>query len=260
MLTVVTGWSPAGYLEYGRRFAETFDRYWPPAVNLVVYGEQPCVLPRGEFRTLDQIPGCMEFLERNDTPKARGEYVPGESHNWKPSAVQKGYNFRFDARKFSRQGFIPMHAYWQLSKTSSPDGSKYLCWLDGDVVTHRKIPSGFIESLLPLGASVAYLGRGAKHSEIGFQLYDVSHAWAGVMLHAFAAMYAIDAVFRLKEWHSAYVFDEVRRRCERQIGMRSHDLTPGGSGHVWHQSPLRIYMDHLKGKRKEKGRSDERIG
>jgi hypothetical protein len=251
-LTVCTGWSPAGYEQYGRRFAESFHRYVDPAVDLVVYGETPVKLPRGAFRTLREIPGCWEFLQRHDTPVARGQ-VPTEAtrKHWKPSHIEAGYSFRFDAWKFCRQGFIPDHAAMILAQRTPAD--QLLAWFDGDVVFHAPITAAALAGLLPPGKDVAYLGRGAKHSEIGFQLYRIPAALP--MLAAFRETYSTDAVFDLKEWHSAFVFDHARRTT----GARGHDLTPGGYGHVWHQSPLRAFSDHLKGdKRKIKGKSDER--
>jgi len=235
-LTVITGWNPEGYVQYGRRFAETFHRHVSPDVDLIVYGEEPVKLPRGEFRRLDAIPGCVEFLMRHDNPRGRGREV---QPNWKPSAREAGYNFRFDARKFSRQGFIPLHAALSLG-----GDDQMLAWFDGDVVFTRDVPRGTLQGLLPAGADVAYLGRGEKHSEIGFQIYRIPAALR--MLLAFSRLYESDEVFALKEWHSAYCFDEARRRT----ATRGHDLTPGGSGHVWQQSPLRAFSDHLKGKRK----------
>lgn len=255
-ITVCTGWSPAGYLEYGKRFAESFDRFWPKAVDLVVYGEEPVDLPRGEFRLLADIEGCAEFLARHDNAVARGVEPNDQTRaKWKPKHFANRYNFRFDAWKFCRQGFIPWHTFLGLSYLDDP---QLLVWLDGDVVTHAPVPPAFIEGLLPARKEIAYLGRGEKHSEIGFQLYridgDTGEDRVARMLELFRDIYANDEVFALREWHSAYVFDEARRRTQ----VAAHDLTPGGHGHVWHQSPLRMYTDHLKGKRKDKGRSDER--
>jgi hypothetical protein len=255
-ITVCTGWSPAGWLEYGRRFAETFDQYWPSDVELVVYGEEPVKLPRGEFRELRSIEGCAEFLERHDNPIGRGR-APREDlrARWKPRELAAGYSYRFDAWKFCRQGFIPEAALRELMLAADP---QLLLWLDADVYTHRHIPQAFLEELLPEDRELAYLGRGEKHSEIGFQLYRVDASdradRVGFMLSAFREIYASDEVFDLPEWHSAYVFDTARKRT----GILGHDLTPGGRGHVWHQSPLRMYTDHLKGDRKKAGRSHER--
>lgn len=260
-LTVVTGWSPAGYEEYGRRFAETFDRYWPKEVQLVVYGEQPVPLPRGEFRKLSEIPGCVEFLQRFDNAWARGqEPTPETANRWKPKHYASRYNFRFDAWKFCRQGFIPFDAFRRMPVPDT-DEEEFLCWLDGDVVTHAPIPRGFIENILRPHQDLAFLGRGEKHSEIGFQLYRVTGLDGGEapvvrVLEAFSDIYSTGEVFTLKEWHSAFVFDTARKRL--MPPQQWCDMTPGGHGHVWHQSVLRHYTDHLKGKRKEKGRSDER--
>lgn len=244
MLTVCTGWSPSGWAEYGQRFLETFCRHWPQSVKLVVYAEVPVYMPRGECRLIWEIPGCRDFIERHiNNPKARGKAVKPD---WKRSAIEQGYNWRFDAWKWCRQGFIPLAA--------SESAGEYLCWLDGDVITHRDVPEGWVESLLPKGKDLAYLGReNGYHSEIGFQLYRLPQALN--MLRHFRDYYADDAVFNLREWHSAYVFDQ----CMRETGIKAHNLTPGGSGHVWWQSPLKEYLDHLKGKRKELGRSAERV-
>jgi hypothetical protein len=246
-LTVVTGWSPSGWLEYGRRFLETFDEYWPADVALRIYveelGPQPACRRDVRQVLLDEISGCRAFIERHrESARANGRDV---RPTWKESCRLAGYNYRFDAVKFSRQGFIPYHAAAELR-------AGLLCWLDGDVVSLRRVPPGFVEGLLPDDKACAYLGRGDKHSEIGFQLYRVPDALP--MLRTFSAIYEADAVFDLPEWHSAYVFDIARKRS----GIAALDLTPGGTGHVWMASPLRAFTDHLKGKRKKWGRSPER--
>lgn len=243
MLTVCTGWSPSGWKEYGRTFAETFAEFWPASVELVAYTEEPVVLPRGECRSVLEIPGCREFLERHRKSSRANGREPTD--RWKRSARASGYNWRFDAWKFSRQGFIPLAAALECK-------TELLCWLDADVVTFKKVPDGFVESLLPAGANVAHLGRTGSHSEIGFQLYRLPAAMN--MLRHFRDYYASDSVFGLSEWHSAFVWEQARR----ESGITSHDLTPGGSGHVWFQSPLCRYMDHLKGSRKQIGRSSQR--
>lgn len=243
MLTVCTGWSPTGWTEYAWKFMESFNRHWGKA-RFVAYTEVPYHLPRGENKLIWDIPGCRDFIERHqNSAKARGKAVKPD---WKQSAKAQGYNWRFDAWKWCRQGFIPLAVAEQM-------GRGLLCWLDADVVTFEDMPDGFIESLLPEGKDLAYLGRGRKyHSEIGFQLYRLPEALP--MLRRFRDYYATDEVFHLGEWHSAYVFDRARE----ETGIKAHDLTPDGTGHVWWQSPLCKYMDHLKGNRKNTGQSSQR--
>ena len=242
MLTVCTGWSPAGWLEYGQRFWQTFDRHWPANVRLLVYGEEQRALKSLRGRTVSMLPlssieGCSDFLRRwKDRPVAHGrEVLP----TWKASCRMAGYNFRFDAWKFSRQGFIPLAA-------AEACNTEFLAWLDGDVVTLRDVPPGLVEVMAP-GKAVAYLGRAPKHSEIGFQLYRLPQAVR--MLRRFRDLYANDEIFRYPEWHSAYAFDLARK----ETNTPGQDLTPGGSGNVWEQSFLRGWTVHLKGKRKAQG-------
>lgn len=253
--TVITGWSPAGYEQYGRRFLQGFNRHWPREVDLVVYGESSCAMPRGHFVELKHVPDMCEFLRRHDSPEKHGT-VPakGYERRWKPKHYASSYNFRFDACKFSRQGYIPEHAAsHELDVEINP---QLLCWLDGDVATHADVPPNFLESLLPMPMDVAYLGRGEKHSEIGFQLYRIYPGSTALpLLAAFQQHYVCGTVFDLPEWHSAYVWDEARRAS----GARCLNLTPGGHGHVWLQSPLARYTDHLKGKRKGLSASPERV-
>ena len=238
MTTVITGWSPSGWHVYGKRFVETFDKFWPREYALHVFVEEFADIEINRTFTqtlLKEIPGCMEFIEEYRFNAEANGKMP--KPNWKDSAKASGYNFRFDAWKFCRQAYIPLHAAQHMK-------SGLMCWLDGDVVSHARVPSSFLEGMLPKGRHVAYLGREPKHSEIGFQLYRVPEAMG--MLQEFRDIYDSRQVFDLKEWHSAYVFDEARRRSE----VPSHNLTPGGTGNVWQQSPLAAFSDHLKGKRK----------
>lgn len=237
MLTVVTGWSPKGWKEYGENFVETFLKNWPEEVRLMVYTEEPQDLgPRVQVCSIWSIPGCSDFIRKWTGSRMANGREP--SINWKRSCVLKGYNFKFDAVKFCRQGFIPLDAALKIR-------SGLMCWLDGDVTTFAKVPSGAVEELLPEGKDVAYLGRGEKHSEIGFQLYRIPNALE--MLRLFSDMYKSESVFELKEWHSAFVFDTARK----VTNIAGHDLTAGCEGEPWKKFPLFKYTYHLKGDRKK---------
>jgi len=245
--TIATSWSPFGFQHYGHQFAATFAALWPPDVSLVAYVEAHQNLDRIECRFTTECDGLAAFIERHkDDPAAHGRvFRPG----WRLAERQKGYSFRTDVVKFATQLFIPEAAAKHL-----PDG-EILVWFDADVVTHRAVPEGFIESLIG-DADVCYLGRPGTHSEIGFWAVRLSPMTRD-FLQLLADQYRTDAVFKLREWHSAFVWDYVRK--DRELaGMRSRNLTPNGRNHVWMQSPLRLYLDHLKGKRKVLGRSPER--
>ena len=247
-LTVCTGWTPEGWISYGRKFWESFARFWPQSVDLLVYGEDGRTPagggPNMRMRPLADCPGAAEFRERwKGDARATGRDV---KPTWKPARRAAGYNFRFDAWKFAPQGFIPLQAY-------EDSQSEFLIWLDGDVITHAPVTEKMITCLLPPDKDIGFLGRGDKHPDIAFQIYRRGPI-ALSFLEDFADMYATDELFDLKEWHSAFIW----KHCLGKYAQFSYDLTPGGEGHVWHQSPLAQWGDHLKGQRKAAGRSPER--
>ncbi len=251
MLNVITGFHPAGYEEYGRAMLIGFNEFWPKAIPLSVYTWEQFDFPTAYLwtsRIFQQIPRAKvseleTFLSEHDNPAAHGK-EPRPS--WRAKEVENGYSFRTDAWKFSQMCLYTWHA-----AHANPTG--LLCWLDGDVMTHKNIPPGFIEGLLPDSAVVAYPGRDNAWSEIGFQLYRLPEALP--LIDEYARPYLDGSFYDLTQWHSAFLFDLAREKT----GLPCHNLTPGGRGHVWHQSELAEYTDHLKGfGRKAKGRSPER--
>lgn len=245
MIRVVTGFSPKGYKEYGHRFLSSFDKHWPADVQLRAYVEEPTPMPRGIAVSLWECKGAAAFIERHkDDPSKTGRAI---NDKWKERHRRFPYNFRFDAVKFCRQCFIPEHASLDMI-----DGD-ILVWLDGDVVTDCTIPKRLMDDLLQ-DYDLAYLGRAGTHSEIGYWAVRLN-ARSRQFLAKFAEWWRSDEVFDLPEWHSAFVFDWTIK----EISINARNLTPGGRGHVWMQSPLSHYMDHCKGeKRKALGHSPEK--
>jgi hypothetical protein len=247
-VTVCTGFSPAGYAAYGARFLDSFARWWPPQTGLAVYTEEPVAMARGDGRSLWEVPGARAFWERHkDDPRRRGMEPIRE---WRAKDRRAGYAWRFDVVRFFKQCLIPAHAAQAL-----PDGAA-LAWLDADVVTFAPVSPALIDQLLG-GADLVYLGREAYHSEIGFWAVRLNSRSRQFLAHL-ARLYRSDGILALPEHHSAFAFDHCRRSAQQRKGLVAVDLTPGGRGHVWTQSPLACCLDHLKGeRRKQLGYSPE---
>lgn len=248
--TVMTGFNPEGEIEYGAAFLKTFDRFWPAEVGLVVYTEQPVkTMYRGEERNVLAIPGLREFIESHQDPRYHGKAeVPG----WGKKDQRVGYSYRYDVVKFCRQLFIPEDAANKL-----PDDA-ILAWLDGDVVTYASPPPGFIEHLMG-DKDLITLDRSRGHPELGFWAIRLGRN-TRAMLKDIADCYRTGDIFRLSEWHSAFVFDHWKTKY-KQNGLITHKSLTNGTGHVWFQCELGRYTDHLKGwQRKKLGRSPERHG
>lgn len=125
----------------------------------------------------------------------------------------------------------------------------YLVWLDTDVVQCKPITAGqWREWQPPRGEFCTYLGRGDRyHPETGFICYDLEHPRKEEFVEALATTYLTDRIFTLEQWHDAWVWDWV---C-RDLRIQRRDIGPGRPGEAFGRSPLKGYLVHCKGPRKQ---------
>lgn len=246
-VTVVSGCHPAGYDQYGKKFLETFAQHWPESIDLVFYTEEPVPMPRGECRSLWDIPGAKEFYEKHrDIPRSCGrEQVKG----WRDKDIERGYSYRYDAVKWFKQCIIPFDA-----SVSLEDGA-ILVWLDADIVTFADVPESFPERMLGKDEVVS-LTRQGQPTELGFYATKLN-TLTRAFLRDFSEAITKENIFAMKEWHSGWAFDVVLGDFIGRGGKHGA-VAKMGRGHVWFDSPLGDYMDHLKGNsRKKLGHSPE---
>ena len=252
-LTVVTGFSELGWMEYGQRMVRTFDEFWPVGADLYYFHDGPEGADIGSKRCrIRGLPyGDVQDWVAFETRYRGVALVNGRSptSEWRMKERVAGYSFRTDAYKFAR---VPLAMHWFCREVAD---TPYVVWFDGDTVFFRPVPMAdeLIATLFPDRAEVSYLGRPGAHSEIGYVGYRLPGAL--VFLDGWSGFYSRDTFRDMDETHSAHTFDLARRRTGDRV--RFHDLTPEGRGHVWMQSPLVAFSDHLKGERKARGYSPE---
>lgn len=282
----VTTFHKDGYARYGRQMVESFDRHWPSDVPLYVYAEG-CTPETPSARIvardlLRDCPALVAFKERHaNAPEAHGQAtypVTRFTVKLRPLRLKRydlvwGSGFHWDAVRFSHKCF----AIFDAARRTDAD---VLFWLDADIRFFADLPLPFLEGLVPegvLGACLKrtrrrreysfevaptkrrarFVNRTRKHSECGFVGYPLRHPQSSAFLAAFEALYTEDALFREWETHDSYLFDVVRRRFERR-GHRFHDLGEGigaVTSHPLVNSSLGRFMDHMKGDRKQAGKS-----
>jgi hypothetical protein len=111
-----------------------------------------------------------------------------------------------------------------------------------------------LENIMPEDCMLGFLRR-AKYSECGFVAYNLRHPAAKAFIDDIKLLYVTDSLFKLREYHDSYVFDQMRRRYERK-GFRNHDIANGAGLHhnnVIKYCVLARHVDHLKGDRKYYG-------
>lgn len=248
---LVTTFNSLGYDLYGKKMLESFLQYWPTDQQLVVYTEGFEISPAIKFdsriivRDLLAVSSLNEFKTRNaDNRKANGY--------WPDTTTNK--NFLYDAVRFSHKVFALYETI-----TNNPTGAENIVWVDGDSITHTHVPTDFLETNFAAeNFGVSYLGRQKQYTECGWVVYHMSNPMMKDFWETFADYYRNDSLLNEIEWHDSYIFDVVRKQYELK-GMVNRNITPGCvTGHPFINSILGDYMDHLKGPRKAKGRSDKK--
>lgn len=242
--SVVTTFNASGYKQYGSRMIDTFLATWPRDVQLLVYAEDIAVTqqaPNLKIINLTQAsPELVEFKRIwGNVPKANGHPFPG--------AERKA--FKWQAVRFSHKVYAIFHA-------ARACNTEWLIWMDADMVCHSPINLRQIDQLFPSVVDLCYAGRSNKFTECGLYGIHLTSPVAQQFLTEFQRMYddAENGIFTLKEWHDSFVFDAVRKKFAMQELNWSAGLI-NGEGHPIINSEWGAYIDHLKGDRKDKGRS-----
>ena len=251
--TVVTTFNADGLKQYGQRMINAFEQNWPAEVDLVVCKEN-CTpqtsRPNTRVHDLLNLSSALNtFVERHkNNPLAHGLAGP-------PEVFDPRKSFRWNAVRFA-------YKIYAISLIANYTSSGWLIWLDADTVTHSPIHLEDLDRLCPSDAMITYLGRGEKyHSECGWVGYNLDHPATRPFIQDLRGLYDSDKIFDLPEWHDSYVWDTVR--CRYQDQHKFYNLTttmpvPGRAGHPFVNSELGRFMDHLKGDRKQEGRSRPR--
>ena len=255
-LAVVTTFPPNRWTTYAKRMIESHIQHWPDDVKLYVYYEKQkpdLVNEKVIYVDLEkESPELTAFKQKHKgDPVANGETteIPGGVRRL-PGAGDKDKNkgsFLWDAVRFSHKSFTVAHALKNID-------TDYVLWLDADTFTFRPITKEFVVSLLPSDNLVNYLGR-ITYPECGWVCYNRRHPKINQFIDEWTKLYTTGTIFKEIEWHDSYLFWQVLKRIAPTEGV---DIGKGAGVeglHVFINSVLGDYIDHMKGKRKIKGKS-----
>jgi len=263
-ITVVTTFHPEGYSTYAKRFLESFAAKVDKRIKLIVYAEgvKPENPDPTRIEILDQVealPKLVAFKERwKDDPKANG-IPPDDIKARRPRDWHK--EFKWHAIRFANKTYA---VYDACARSKG-----WVVWMDADSFIHSRWEYEDFAQLLPENAYITYVGRGKGSQtwpECGFYGMNLNHPVCHSFLEDFERMYedAENGIFTLEEWHDSYVFGELLKKYSE---FPSHDYSAemylkeaksGGGGHPLINGPLGKWMDHMKGGRKDTGKSQKK--
>ena len=263
-ITVVTTFHQAGLEKYGQRFLDSFAERVDNRVNLLVYAEDctPSVDPMCEnikvLNAKEVLPKLTAFKERwGDVPKANGKCPwPEKRKDWQKE-------FKWDAVRFANK----VYAVFDACERSKD----WVVWMDADTYVHSNWSYDEFINLLPDTDWLTYVGRGKRgHTwpECGFYGLNLNSKICKTFLKEFERMYedADDGIFTLDEWHDSYVFghildimkDMAPNVLDYTAEIEIKTAITGGGGHPLINTELGNYIDHLKGARKDLGKSQRK--
>lgn len=231
----VTTFSQSIYDRYGWKLLESAAKYWPGKLIAYVEAREPTIRADNiEYRKLFDIPGIVPFLQHiQNIPLALGK-------------TPKGYNYNYDAWKFSRKAFCQ----WQ---TCFEYPAKKVFWLDADIEMRKDIPESTLVDWFH-GKPYVYLGRNGFYTETGFLGFDSAQCQA--LMEKYRDCYQRGILFTLPRWHDCEAFDWARG----ELGIEGHNLSPFYEDDpeeldVFPRTELAEYLLHDKGPTKDRAQT-----
>ena len=270
----ITSYKPGCWEQYAKKGIEAMAKNLPDEIDLVVYAEEK--IPACDYERIKWIdlnnaePELFKFKKRHkNDPVANGKLGNVEGGVRRLPELQKlggldknKESFLWDAVRFANKVFCVINAVRNSSDYN------YVVWLDADTNIFRPMPFEFITKLLPQNTMVTYLGRenptlndGGKYPECGFVGYNLQHPETQNFINEWERLYKEDSVFKILEWHDSYVFWHLTKKFRQEKLIRVNDIGKwvGVKGHhVFVNSVLGQYIDHMKGDRKIKGSSSKK--
>lgn len=264
-ITVVTTFHKEGMEKYGQRFLDSFGERVSSKVQLLVYAED-CIpnVEASNITVLDAntaLPKLQAFKKRwGNVPKANG-VCPPEIKAKRPRDWMK--EFKWDAVRFANK----VYAVFDACEKSDD----WVVWMDADTFVHSDWSYEEFDNLLPDDMWLTYVGRGRRgHTwpECGFYGLNTTHPVCQQFLREFERFYedAEDGIFTLVEWHDSFVFGEIlndmlpvsNKVFDYTADIEVRTAITGGGGHPLINTELGKYIDHLKGARKDLGKSQRK--
>ena len=262
-ISVVTTFHPEGMQKYGQRFLDSFANMVDKNINMLVYAEN--CNPRNKDPEQIKIINAKEVIKLNtfkerwgNVPKANGT-PPDDIKARRPRDWHKA--FKWDAVRFANKVYAVFHA-------AETCGSDWLVWMDADTFVHSNWSYKQFAKLLPNNKWLTYVGRGKGSQtwpECGFYGLNLKHSMCIQFLKEFERFYedADNGIFELEEWHDSFVFGHILNQLtpidsnvlDYSADMYIKSAKTGGGGHPLINTELGTWIDHMKGARKDKGKS-----
>jgi hypothetical protein len=222
---IVTTIGPNGWETYGRRFAESFKKFWPADIALEIWhhdlGDD---VPSFEGITFHALETTKSFQKLKAHLGAQSQDGPSLQYCFKAVA---------------------------LASSVTPD-LDWIGFIDADTETMRAVDTNLIEALFDNSVHLTYLYRkGIRESEGSWFAFNLATPKGASLLADYWGLYDSFEAFHYKKAHDNAVLDRLVL-LHQAHGLQVKNLSEGSLGlDAFHQSLLGAYMIHYKGPDKQ---------
>jgi hypothetical protein len=262
----VTTFNKNGLDLYGQNLIDSFCKNMPLEVDLYIYAEN-CdpIIPNDNNRKIKIIKTerLKELTEFKEKYSLNSKNIVG---NFKDFLFKhKHYKLKKKLQKLSTKSYIwnvvrfshKVYAFLDAAKITDAD---VLMWTDGDMFVHNQVPMSFLDHLMPEDRLNCYLGRENMHTETGWYSVNLRYPQVTEFLNEYQRMYddAENGILQLEGWTDCHAYDATMQWHQKKFNSVNKNLNEGpeaDNNHPLINSELGQYFDHLKGNRKDLGKS-----
>jgi hypothetical protein len=222
---IVTTIGPNGWETYGRRFAESFLKFWPSNISLEIWHHDlEGKVPSMEGITFKSLDETASFRKLKAKLGAEAKNGPALEYCFKAVA---------------------------LASSVTPD-LDWIGFVDADTETMRSIDDNLLKSLFDDKYHLTYLYRkSVAESEGSWFAFNLATPKGASLLADYWGLYDSLEAFHYKKAHDNAVLDRLVI-LHQAHGLQVKNLSAGALGlDAFHQSLLGAYMIHYKGPDKQ---------
>lgn len=223
---VVTSQNKEYYDLIGKECIESFLKYWPSNVKMELWAEgfvPDIVDSRLEIKSFDTVTKNLETF---------WNLITGIS--------QEGRHMR--AKKFYLKAHVVLESWRNLD-------SDVFVWLDSDIITHKEIPSSFLDQLCPenvLSVDVPHGGKGwQREADTGFFMLNMKHPSAKNVIDYYNAYHTTDLIFKTFRNIETSVWWDAVEKEKKNGALLNHLNIKVGEPDSFKTTVLAEYMIHF---------------
>jgi len=222
---VVTSQHKPYYDLIGRDCIESFLKYWPENISMELWAENfvPDIEdPRLVIKDWNRI-----------NPRFDNFVALVESLTDNPKVLSR--------KKFWMKGHVVLSAMEECD-------SDVFIWLDSDVITHKHIPLGYLDNLIPRDILSVDIPAGGKaknrEAETGFFALNLRHKMSQSVIDYYRHCHTTDEILRVNRNLETAVWWNAIMNCERRGAATNHLASKVDSLVPFMHTEIAEYMRH----------------